>query len=80
MGSKNDKNDAVAIVEAGSRPSMRYVPEKYIEQQDIQCLHQVRQRLLINQRRGLAPCGITIPQGAHKIITCLPDYLEDEEN
>ncbi|EAA7680485.1 IS110 family transposase [Salmonella enterica] len=45
MGSKNDKNDAVAIVEAGSRPSMRYVPEKYIEQQDIQCLHQVRQRL-----------------------------------
>lgn len=45
MGSKNDKNDAVAIVEAGSRPSMHYVPEKYIEQQDIQCLHQVRQRL-----------------------------------
>ncbi|WP_191236371.1 transposase [Citrobacter sp. DNRA3] len=28
MESKNDKYDAVAIVEAGSRPEMRYVPKK----------------------------------------------------
>ncbi|PHM53105.1 IS110 family transposase [Xenorhabdus hominickii] len=59
MDSKNDKNDAIAIVEANSRPGMRYVPEKTIEQQDIQCLHRVRQRMmknrtaLINQIRGL---------------------------
>ena len=58
MGNKNDRNDAVAIVEAASRPGMRYVPEKTVEQQDIQCLHRVRQRLmknrtaLINQVRG----------------------------
>lgn len=30
MGSKNDKNDAIAIVEASSRPGMRYVPEKSV--------------------------------------------------
>ncbi|WP_261644509.1 IS110 family transposase [Erwinia mallotivora] len=87
MGSKNDKNDAIAIVEADSRPGMRYVPEKSVEQQDIQCLHRVRQRLmknktaLINQIRGLGlEYGIAMPEGAHKIITCLPDYLEDAEN
>nr|WP_233592627.1 transposase [Erwinia psidii] len=49
MGSKNDKNDATAIVEADSRPGMRYVPEKSAEQQDIQCLHRVRQRLMKNK-------------------------------
>ncbi|MEL4482313.1 IS110 family transposase [Shewanella algae] len=87
MGSKNDKNDAAAIVEADSRPGMRYVPEKSIEQQDIQCLHRVRQRLmknktaLINQIRGLGlEYGIAIPEGAHKIMAHLPEHLEDAEN
>lgn len=87
MGSKNDKNDAIAIVEADSRPGMRYVPEKSVGQQDIQCLHRVRRRLmknrtaLINQIRGLGlEYGIAMPEGAHKIMTCLPDYLEDAEN
>jgi transposase len=78
---------APLIVEADSRPGMRYVPEKSIEQQDIQCLHRVRQRLmknktaLINQIRGLGlEYGIAIPEGAHKIMVCLPDYLEDAAN
>ncbi|MBA0018214.1 IS110 family transposase [Xenorhabdus nematophila] len=87
LGSKNDKNDAMAIVEAGSRPGMRYVPEKTQAQQDIQCLHQVRQRLmknrtaLINQIRGLGlEYGIAIPEGAHKVEQCLPEHLENAEN
>lgn len=87
MGNKNDKNDAVAIVEAASRPGMRYVPGKNLEQQDIQCMHRVRQRLmknrtaLINQIRGLGlEYGITIPEGAHKVELCLPDILEDANN
>ncbi|XSG06592.1 IS110 family transposase (plasmid) [Klebsiella sp. WOUb02] len=87
MGSKNDKNDAIAIVEADSRPCMRYVPKKSIEQQDIQCLHRVRQRLmknrtaLINQIRGLGlEYGIAMPEGALKIMALLPDYPEDAEN
>jgi transposase len=43
---KNDANDAEAICEAVSRPSMRFVPAKKIEQQDLQCLHRVRSRLI----------------------------------
>ena len=56
---KNDANDAEAIVEAASRPSMHFVPIKQVEQQDIQSLHRVRSRLiknrtaLINEIRGL---------------------------
>ncbi|WP_408646947.1 IS110 family transposase [Xenorhabdus lircayensis] len=84
MGSKND---AMAIVEADSRPGMRYVPEKTQAQQDIQCLHRVRQRLmknrtaLINQIRGLGlEYGIAIPESARKVEQCLPDHLENAEN
>jgi hypothetical protein len=40
---KNDRNDAEAIVEAASRPSMRFVTIKTIQQQDIQALHRLRQ-------------------------------------
>ncbi|KTD58135.1 Transposase [Legionella sainthelensi] len=46
---KNDANDAVAIVEAASRPSMHFVPIKQVEQQDIQSLHRVRSRLVKNR-------------------------------
>lgn len=56
---KNDKNDAEAICEAVSRPSMRFVPPKSAEQLEIQAVHRIRQRLvsdrtrLVNQIRGL---------------------------
>ncbi len=36
---KNDAVDAEAICEAVQRPSMRFVPSKSIEQQDIQSVH-----------------------------------------
>jgi transposase len=42
-GNKHDANDAEAIGEAVSRPSMRFVPLKCPEQQDIQMLHRIRQ-------------------------------------
>lgn len=87
MGSKNDKNDAIAIVEADSRPGMRYVPEKSAGQQDLQSLHRLRKRLmknrtaLINQIRGLGlEYDIAMQEGAHKVMFCLPDYLEDADN
>jgi transposase len=56
---KNDRNDAEAIVEAASRPAMRFVTVKSVEQQDIQAAHRMRAILLrhrtamINQMRGL---------------------------
>ena len=46
---KNDANDAEAIVEAASRPSMHFVPVKQVEQQDIQSLHRVRSRIVKNR-------------------------------
>lgn len=57
---KNDANDAEAICEAVSRPNMRFVPAKTVEQQDMQALHRMRSRLigchtqLGNQIRGLS--------------------------
>ncbi|WLG48649.1 IS110 family transposase [Pseudomonas sp. FP1742] len=56
---KNDANDAEAICEAMSRPSMRFVAVKTIEQQDIQATHRIRAGLIeqraakANQIRGL---------------------------
>lgn len=84
---KNDKNDAAAIVEAGMRPSMNFVPRKSIEQQDLQCLHRIRSRLvknrtaLINQIRGLlSEYGIIMAQHVCNIRTKLPVILEDASN
>lgn len=56
---KNDTLDAEAICEAVQRPSMRFVPAKSLEQQDIQSLHRVRSQAVSrrtaqgNQIRGL---------------------------
>jgi len=84
---KNDANDAEAIAEAVTRPNMRYVPQKTVEQQDLQCLHRVRSRLvacrtqLINQIRGLlAEYGIVLPQHTAQVRRGLPSVLEDAEN
>jgi transposase len=46
---KNDGNDAEAICEAVSRPSMRFVPIKTIEQQAILVLHRVRQGFIVER-------------------------------
>ena len=71
-GNKSDRNDAVAIAEAARRPNIISVPVKTVEQQDIQCLHRLRERYvssrtaLMNQVRGLlSEYGIIAPQG-HK--------------
>ncbi len=67
---KNDIADAEAIAEAVGRPTMRFAAIKRIEQQDIQALHRVRERLvrertaLVNQMRGfLGEYGIALPKG-----------------
>lgn len=86
-GNKNDANDAEAICEAVGRPSMRFVPIKSIEQQDLQMLHRVRSGLvkertaLANRIRGLlAEYGIIVAIGIVKLRQQLPDILEDAEN
>lgn len=84
---KNDAADAEAICEAVQRPSMRFVPAKSIEQQDVQSLHRIRSRLIANrtaqsnQIRGLLlEYGITIPQGMSHLRKRIPEILEDGEN
>ena len=51
--SKNDANDAAAICEAVTRPSMRFVPTKSEQQQSGLMLHRSR-RLLVRQRTMLS--------------------------
>lgn len=84
---KNDAADAEAICEAVQRPSMRFVPSKSIEQQDIQSLHRIRSQIVArrtaqaNQIRGLmTEYGIIIPQGISYVRKLLPSILEDAEN
>lgn len=67
---KNDANDSEAICEAASRPAMRFIPVKRIEQQDIQSLHRVREQIVatqvavVNQIRALfEEYGYVLPQG-----------------
>lgn len=81
---KNDANDAEAIAEAGSRGHMYFVTPKNLEQQDIQSLLRIRERLkinrvkLINEMRGLLQeYGIIISSGANKIYKEVPLILDD---
>lgn len=83
---KNDRNDAEAICEAVSRPNMRFVPVKTIEQQSILSIHRVRERLiksrtaLSNEIRGLlSECGIIMPQGINKVIPKLVEILDSNQ-
>lgn len=85
--SKNDSNDAEAICEAVTRPSMRFVSPKTLKQQDIQTLHRIRELLVrdrtakANQTRGLlAEYGIVIPRGIARLKREMPRILEDCAN
>ena len=84
---KTDARDAEAICEAVTRPGMRFVPTKSIEQQDVLALHRIRERhvaartAVANQARGLLlELGVVIPQGIRKLRTQLPLICEDLEN
>jgi transposase len=83
---KNDARDAEAIAEAVTRPTMRFVPKKTIEQQDILLLHRARELAMKqkiaqgNQIRGLlAEYGIVIAKGLSHLDK-LPSILESDEN
>jgi transposase len=84
---KNDMADAEAICEAVSRPNMRFVAMKTVEQQAILSVHRARQGFVKartaqgNQIRGLlSEFGVVIPQGIGLIMKQVPEILEDGEN
>ena len=81
-GSKNDAADAEGIYEAALRPTMRFVPVKSTEQQDLQSLHRARERVvcartaLINHMRGLlGEYGVILPQGAWRFLAQAQDAI-----
>lgn len=85
---KNDAADAAAICEAVTRPNMRFVPIKTIEQQSHLFIHRAQQgyvaerTALINRVRGLlSELGIVLPQsqkafkqGVHAVLEDLPGH------
>lgn len=82
-GNKSDRNDVVAIAEAAHRPRLQPVPLKSVEQQDIQCLHRMRERYLAqrtrlsNQTRGLlSEFGIVSTQGQRSFCNLLQECLD----
>lgn len=84
---KNDTRDAEAIAEAVTRPTMRFVPIKDVEQQDIQALHRIRERLigertaLVNEVHGLMnEYGMVMPKGVPKFRQAVVDKLESEKD
>lgn len=84
---KTDAADAEAICEAVSRPSMRFVPLKNIEQQATLALHRVRQSFVkartaqANQIRGLlAELGVVVPRGISFVLARVPGVLDDAKN
>lgn len=84
---KNDVADAEAICEAVSRPSMRFVPIKNVEQQSVLALHRVRQGFVkartaqANQIRGLlGEYGLVVPKGIAYLTQRVPALIEDASN
>ena len=83
---KSDANDAEAICEAVTRPSMRFVPIKSEAQQDLQAAHRAREQLLksrtalVNQARALlAEHGIIAPRGIARARRLLAETLAQSE-
>ena len=83
---KNDARDAEAICETVTRPTRRVVPIKWVEPQDLQVLHRIRERLitartaLVDEIRGLLnEYGIVLPQSITKFRALIVDKLEADQ-
>ncbi|MBC6445555.1 MAG: IS110 family transposase [Alphaproteobacteria bacterium GM202ARS2] len=84
---KNDAADAEAICEAVTRPTMRFVPIKTIDQQSVLMLHRTRQ-LFVRQRTSLingirshlAEFGIVAGVGRHGVEVLLDLIRKGEDD
>ena len=82
---KSDANDAEAICEAVTRPTMRFVAIKSSEQQAALSMHRTRELLvkqrtqLVNMIRGLlAEFGLDIPRGIERALLIAKRILDGE--
>jgi len=84
--SKNDAADAEAICEAVTRPNMRFVSIKSVEQQSVLVLHRsrdllVRQRTMIMNaiRAHIAEFGVITGQGSSKVVDLIARLRSDDD-
>jgi transposase len=87
MGNKNFPNDPFAVTEASQGPHIRFVPIKTELQQEISCLHRVRDRLskikisLSNQSRGwLSEFGVVFPCGNKALVNGLTSIIDNPQH
>lgn len=85
MSQKNDAVDACACAQAVTRPGMRYVSVKTVEQREIQSIHRMRSHTIraltscMNMLRGiLSEFGIVMAQGESRLRKQLIFLLEPE--
>ncbi len=83
---KNDFNDAEGTIEAGMRPSMKYVAMKSEGQLELQAMHRIRTRrisertALINQIRGiLAESGVVVQKSPYRLKNYLIEKFGMED-
>lgn len=83
---KNDAADAAAICEAVTRPTMRFVSVKSVEQQSVLVLHRsrellIRQRtMLINALRAhMAEFGMVAPTGVPRVKQLLAVIADEDD-
>ena len=86
-GMKNDFNDAQACATAALQENVRAVAVRSVAQQDMQCLHGMRESAknertaLVNQLRGyLLERGISVAKGIGHFRRQVPLIVEDAEN
>jgi len=84
---KNDAADAEAICEAATRPNMRFVPTKTVEQQSCLVLHRTRHLLMRQQnsvinaiRAHLAEFGIVAPVGRNGVEQLLRVVADSKDS
>jgi transposase len=87
LGGKNDANDAAAICAAVMRPDMHAVAIKSAEQQSVQSLHRMRQRLILertaksNQIRSMfAEEGLVFPISITQLRRSVATVIGDERS
>ena len=76
---KNDANDAAAICEAASRPHMRFVPVKSIEQQSMLSVHRLREGIKEDRNADVKRAGELMgigPVGASAAIATVGDFKQ----
>ncbi len=83
---KNDSADAEAIAEAASRPNMRFVPIKTVQQQARSIMFRTREMLVgqrtqtVNALRShLVEFGVIVPKGLHNLKR-LAAYIEGADD